>query len=457
MNNKVLANGSSIKICVLILVFCVSLLILIEDIQHVGDKNPVQSWHHRTCLSQDNNFEYTDQNFLLTIDFHQQTTASFKSYTRLAKIAGLLNLSSVEPYVYYDGLKGGANCNDRNALKLSKLYNLTHVEEFMKPCCPNTELKSFEEFLHHASRNVVFVSFVTGIRQHHFSFLKGRNIVELDCHIKSSNIHSSIQTLNNWAVSYYTNQFFSCSRVVLLDARPKHELPLIDIIDVLGSIVNEQVAKFGSATVVLDTWRGVTGVADSSSFYSYVPGFTIEKGCYVVTIEHSKLVISAAPRFVKHFNLTQPAVGVHIRGERLLRDAHNIEYSIDCLQQLYNLLHNHSVDNYFPENVYVFHDLGEYGSASCEVNIHCKNGRSKFLSKLEQLRFRVVYFDPSNFKSFPNSRVFASFVEREYLSHVQVLVTVGRGGFQQSIVDRFLKFSKENNNHLHRICNSESP
>ena len=88
-----------------------------------------------------------------------------------------------------------------------------------------------------------------------------------------------------------------------------------------------------------------------------------KKGCDAVsTIEHSKLVISAAHRFVKRFNLTQPAVGVHIRGERLLRDSpKNIEYSFDCLQQLYNLLHNHSVDNYFPENVNVFHDLGEYG------------------------------------------------------------------------------------------------
>ena len=64
---------------------------------------------------------------------------------------------------------------------------------------------------------------------------------------------------------------------MLLNAQPKHELPLRDILDILGSIVNEQVAKFGSATVVLDTWRGVTGAADLSSFYYYVPGFKKER------------------------------------------------------------------------------------------------------------------------------------------------------------------------------------
>ena len=77
---------------------------------------------------------------------------------------------------------------------------------------------------------------------------------------------------------------------------------------------------------------------------------------------------------------------------------------------------------------------------------------AKLLLKLKQLRYQVIHYDPNNFKQFPNSRVFASFVEREYLSHVQVLVTVGRGTFQQSIVERFLKTSEENNKQLHRIC-----
>ena len=114
---------------------------------------------------------------------------------------------------------------------------------------------------------------------------------------------------------------------MFLDARPKHELPLRDVIDEVGSIVHEQVVNFGSATVVLDTWTGMKGITGSS----YVPGFT-NKGCSATrTIEHSNLVISAAQQFVKRFNLTQPAVGVHIRGERLLRDSNwNIEYSIAC-------------------------------------------------------------------------------------------------------------------------------
>ena len=357
-------------------------------------------------------------------------------------------------YNYHDGLKGGANYKDTHVLKLSSLYDFSQMKNATKSCA-KTDLKNFHEFLDNASPHVVLVSFITSVEKPQFSFLKDKDIVEFDCHNNIPNIQNSIKTLNSWTVSYNvtTNKLFSCSRVVLLDARPKHELPLTDIIDVLGRIVREQVEMFGSATVVLDSWTGLDS-SGNSSFFSYVSGFMFNF-CYGTgsfTLEHSKLVISAADGFVERFNLTQPAVGVHIRAEKLLRNSNwNIEYSIDCLQQLYNLLHNHSVDNHFPEKVYVFHDLGKYGSTSCDKSKQCNHARPKLLSKLKQLRFREVYFDPSNFTSFPNNRVFASFVEREYLSHVQVLVAVGRGGFQRSIVNRFLKHSRGTDKYLYRI------
>ena len=463
MIDKVLANRSSIKICVLILFFSVAVLVFTnerftKDIQYTvrsgHPKNPKMKISSLSEVMRSNISEYRDHGYLLTIDYKQQTTAGFKTYNQLAAIAGLLNLSCVEPYVYHDGLKGGADYKDRHALKLSSLYDFSQMKNATKSCA-KTDLKSFQEFLDNASPHVVLVSFITSVKKPQFSFLKDKDIVEFDCHNNIPNIQNSIKTLNSWTVSYNvtTNKLFSCSRVVLLDARPKHELPLRDIIDVLGSIVREQVEMFGSATVVLDSWTGLES-SGNSSYFPYVSGF-MTKGCYgAFTLEHSKLVISAAHHFVECFNLTQPVVGVHIRGERLLRDAHwNIEYSIDCLQQLYNFLHNHSViGNSFPEKVYVFHDLGKYGSASCEKTKECNHARPELLSKLKQLRFREVYFDPSNFTSFPNNRVFASFVEREYLSHVQVLVAVGRGGFQKSIVNRFLKYSKRRD--LYRICNS---
>ena len=353
------------------------------------------------------------------------------------------------PYVHKLGLEGGANYKDKQELKLTSLYNFTEMKNAMKPCCANTNLETFEEFIDGASRHIVLVSFITSTDKHQYRFLKGRNIVEFDCSLNTSIVKSSMQTLNSWVLD---KQCFDCYKVVLLDARPKHKLPLSDVIHVLSSLVQEQVVKFGSATVVLDTWRGSTNKRENS-YFSYIQGLVLRDCSATRTLKHSNLVISAARDFVKHFNLTQQAVGVHIRGERLLRDSNwNIEYGIDCLQQLHNLLHNHTImgdSSHYP--VYVFHDLGHYGSVSC-TSKNCKKGRSKLLSKLKQLKFRVVYFDPSTFSSFPKSGIFASFVEREYLSHVQMLVTVGQGGFQQTIVNRFLKYSSGKYKNLRRIC-----
>ena len=200
-------SRSSIKMFAVILAVFVTVYIIILDIQYNGPikAKAVQPWHRRNNLSiasqvESNVTEHTDQNFLLSIHYHQQTTASFLTYIHLAKIAGLLNLSSVVPYVHKQGLKGGANHKDRHELKLSSLYNFTNMKNAIKSCCANTDLKSFEEFIENASPHVVLVSFITSTDQHRFSFLKGRNIVKLDCYINTPIIESSMQTLNSWAV-----------------------------------------------------------------------------------------------------------------------------------------------------------------------------------------------------------------------------------------------------------------
>ena len=104
------------------------------------------------------------------------------------------------------------------------------------------------------------------------------------------------------------------------------------------------------------------------------------------------------------------------------------------------------------ERVNVFHDLGSYGTDSCTDNGHCLRRRSKLLSQINSLSCPVSSYDPTKFKSFPNSPAFASFVEREYLANVDILVTIGGGTFQRSIIERFLKNSGHNIGKLYKIC-----
>ena len=99
----------------------------------------------------------------------------------------------------------------------------------------------------------------------------------------------------------------------------------------------------------------------------------------------------------------------------------------------------------------MIHDLGSYGTKSCNYG-HCVNGRSQLLSRIKSLGYRVISYDPTKFKSFPDNPGFASFVEREFLSNVDILVTLGGGGFQHSIILRFMKNSKSYKDNLYRMC-----
>ena len=95
-------NGGFIAICVVILVAFVIVYIIILDNGSIKTKVAVQPpWHRWNNISsasqveESNVTEHTDQNFLLSVHYQQQTTASFITYIQLAKLAGLLNLSSV--------------------------------------------------------------------------------------------------------------------------------------------------------------------------------------------------------------------------------------------------------------------------------------------------------------------------------------------------------------------------
>ena len=139
-------------------------------------------------------------------------------------------------------------------------------------------------------------------------------------------------------------------------------------------------------------------------------------------------------------------VGVHICGERLTwkYKANFVKY-----KELDNFLHNIR-SNVSSSEVRLIHDVTKYGTNNC--NGECDRYRLQFLSELKKLNSQVVYFHPNNFPSFPNNSVFATYVKREYLSQMDVLITLGHGEFQNSVVERFLKRSSKNEGNLHRIC-----
>ena len=380
------------------------------------------------------------QGYLLAVDFNQQVTGSFIVFSQLSKIASLLNLSIVEPYVIGTRLRVPETHNDQT-LALGALFDVESIQSTLRSCCFINQLVPFKNITQKAYHNVIYVSFLPYKTKYSFPPEK---IMETDNRMADMRYYNA---LKHW-VALISGKIpsFNLSHHLMVDSRPRDPVYLSNITRVLGSIIREEVAKHGPVTVVFGLWRGLCNTGDSHYFY-YIPDYLY--ACSISTIDHSKAVIQAAKEFTQTRSKIRPVIGVHVRGERVLIDfKDNYKHCIEQLKTLLLAITNSTKTT--RHNVQVFHDLGNYGTASCHGYYSCRKSRTQFVSQIKQLGYPLVSFDPTKFNNFPHSPAFAAAVEQEYLSRVDILVTVGRGGFQQSIVDRFVKHSGKEN--LNRIC-----
>ena len=393
--------------------------------------------------------------FLLAKSYDQQLQAALHGYYQLAKLTGLLNLSAVEPFVLGTSLVGVPVVGSE-VLKLGDLYDLDGVKGRLTSNSILEELVSYNTFTERASSHVVLVLFLTNLKSFEVYFSgenKNSRIIEISTSTAKVYFRQIMKAVNQWILAQTNSRstHFLISRLVLIDVRPYHPLPLSHIIDKLNSVIHEQVEKFGSATIIIERWRGIHNVSDSKFFY-FIPGF-VDAFKPRRRLLFSSAVVTAAQRFAQTMTSAHPVVGVHIRGERLLLDSKGkISVYVQCLEELQHFLSSRPVP-VANEQVRVFHDLGPYGTMSCTLQ-YCTKGRARFVEDVAKLGFPIVSFDPAVFESVPTSPAFVSLVEMEYLSHVDLLVTVGRGGFQQSMVERFLSSSQDSTDRVHRICNT---
>ena len=367
-------------------------------------------------------------------------------YFRLVKVASLLNLSIVEPYYQNTGLTGAPRVSKAQpVLKLGSMYDLKEIKNMFKVQVPNTNIVNFKYFLERASRHVLFLTFYTST-----DAPGNRKVIKKQC----SNAHThDMKRLNQWAYhvlqqrsTYVQISDFHCSQAVVVDARPKHPMPLSEITEVLGSIIKSHAKEYGTVTVIVKRWRSIHTRGDTKYFY-VIPDWKDVSIQDLYHVKHSEIVINATLEFAQTMSNARPVIGVHIRAERILKTGRNITR---CLGELSNFLRSGSITNATDNNVHLFYDLAEYGTMSCTRN--CSDVRPSIVSQIKELGFPIVHYDPTKFQSFPAHRAFVALVEQEYLSRVDVLVTVGIGGFQKGIVYTFLKYNGGNSVNLHRFC-----
>ena len=402
------------------------------------------------------NFATRERGYILSLDITQQIFGALHGYTDLATLGALLGLSSVEPYIYGSSLVGVPILSQApRALKLSTLYDSDNLQSVLKTCSANNdhEMSTFETFLERASGKVIFVYLLTSVNHKKFSFTGNRSIIQLGNN--SNTARKAVSRLNEWAayVSYSRNLqssiLFALSNVFVIDVQPKQPLHLSHVLDVLGSAIHEKTSE-GPVTLLFNNWEGIHNKPDSPTFY-YIPEY-VHRPCHpnIYKASHSRRVIDAAYTFGRSMgdNKTMTRIGIHIRAERVL-NLHR-EGFVVCLDKLKELMNRITNDSLTSAQVRLIHDLGKYGTRSCYG--HCEFFKKDFMYKINELRLPSVHFYPEAYGNLPKNPAFVSAVEQEYLSRMDVLVTVGSGGFQSSTVAKFMQHAEIGKNHLYRIC-----
>ena len=186
-------------------------------------------------------------------------------------------------------------------------------------------------------------------------------------------------------------------------------------------------------------------------------------------IKYSNKVLDTAHQFIHSLGLRKSSyISVHIRFAKLFfRHKTDSDNFYECCMKKVNVLVGmvQQKSGITSDGVLLIQDYGTYGTDACRFNglylAHhlCVEKSTKLIS---QLNMTLAKFDPVKFDA-PINSGFASLVEAASLFGGRLLITVGEGSYQHSLINRFIEQHHDPGNpeaasklHYHLQC-MESP
>ncbi len=385
--------------------------------------------------------------YVIAGTFREQLSKATVTYFQLAEIASHWNMNVVEPHIghSYSGLQGLPKALGKD-LRIRDLYNASAVYKELDDCLQlggQQLITTLEEFLVFGTRQVVTLNFLKNkdpigktpdVVTCTKSTAKQTSALEkkLNHYFKSDSIRQ--RAMANHGHNYHF-------RAVLALCVNGWHFSLENVTSQLVSAAKRLSLSQNTLTVVIPEWRQISRSSMHSFFFSD-PTMSLEKykTCNAATLPHSQKVLVAAQGFFNSLNLAQPIIGVHIRIEKLaISENHHKGVWLNCLKTFVLALHSMMLKhNTTGDHIVALHDQGKYGSQACSPAAACARIKADFETALDTVGGRVVYYKP-NTSGAHASRAFASLVEKEFLSMVDYLITLGGGTYQRSAVLRFVE------------------
>ena len=384
--------------------------------------------------------------YLVILDIPEQLTSAVEDFVQLYMINQLhWKLGMIEPYVLGTRLAFSPPKSEdfRFLPLLSTYFNRSHMMLNLKKCShSDMKLISFKNFLINAARSLIMLQFITNmtvaedISECSFSRSETHGINILNHHLRR---------IKRKAIAVHgMNYRFEVVYSLCIKSKPQEPFSMLRVAKYVRQWMMKASGQSSRTyrpqhTVVIPQWRFIRN--QPGIFFYYDPSFNalnFTDSCQLKSVPHTSYVKDTAGRVLDTLALPRPLIALHVRSEQIASQElkHHVKGFVEkCMALLPRVLqavqrkYNVSCDH-----IIFIHDGTEYGSTSME-KFGRRSHSTDIISKVKALGIRNVQYKPLH-----NTRVdFAApqFVEQEILLSADVLILVGSGSFQRSLLAKF--------------------
>ena len=411
---------------------------------------------------------YGSLGYLVILNVPEQLTAATEDFVQLYMVNQRhWKLGMIEPYVLGNTLSFVPPTEKEfwSPPLLSKYLNRSYLINTLQTCfySDDVKLQSFPQFLIDAARDFVIVNFVTHNNPRQPMDMT-KQISECDYRDMNkiqSQLNYHLHKVRREAMSRHGIKYkFVGVHSLCVKSVPKIPFSMLQVVEYIKQWrknTGDSVLHFPHFTIVIPEWRKVHSIADSS-FYYYDPSYTSSNStapCHLEAVPSSSYITRTTNNVLKKLSLPRPIIAVHARTEYVANAAKKFGYIDRCLKQFSSALETvirfHNVSR---EHVIFIHDGGKYGSKSMWQSL--RKTSNYIVANINSLGIRNVQYTPE--KRGNNAivdRALPQFVDRELLVSADVLITVGFGGYQNSVVEQFKNRKKRElgrKGELYRVC-----
>ena len=421
----------------------------------------------------------------MALGYVEQLTSATRSFLQLFPLASDWNMHVPEPFVMKSRIFGIFDLvppaeTIAKMQPMSQLYNLSVLNNFIhEQISPDTGVVPIFDFIKTASRNVIIFHY--GKPPPPFSEFGGewvsnslarrvREAKVTDCGAEAfeSGFAATLERHLNMLAQYVVPgdpYKFCVTQALCFDHTKVHtSTHLLSYLSLPSTVVftNWRGCSFANCSLHYQDNRNRAGqqmpphairtaILTNSSIKVALLGATMAQF-------HHPVFLKQAKHYLSKLKIDGPFLAIHIRSERIVRDAMKLQQGLQYPQQCLWLLEAlaHRLAELFGLNqTIVITDSSSSGSDSCQFEgTRCKHSHwNSFISALNSsylMKHHVVYHEEGELGTHTG---YISLVECSLLSLGTKLVLVGHGAFQNMVEGAFIKLGHVTSDVYH-ICDT---